>query len=148
MIDAHVLDRTGGPEDAVVDEILSLADNEQLSVMLPHSVQREIQHPNTPQYVKQRAAGLLFTVPVQLTSGERDQHRKIREILQGNAKPGKHDSDAYHVVEASKYGGYFITNDRRILDKAPEIDRILQIMIVTPSEFLHMYRRCEKQYPQ
>lgn len=148
LIDAHVLDRTGGPEDAVVDEILALADDGKFCVMLPYSVQSEIQHPNTPKDVKQRAAELLFTGRVQLTADEGEQHRKVREILQGDAKPGKHDSDAFHVVEASKYGGYFITNDQRILRKASAIRHVVSIEIVTPTKFLEMYRECEREYPK
>jgi hypothetical protein len=28
-----------------------------------------------------------------------------RDVMRGNAARGKHDPDAFHVVEAAKYGG-------------------------------------------
>lgn len=94
FIDAHVLDRTGGSEDAVIDEILSLVEEGKFTLLLPHSVKAETEHPNTPDDVKRRAAGLLFTEPVSLTAPEMELHAKVRTILQGNAKAGKHDRDA------------------------------------------------------
>ena len=141
LIDAHVLDRGGSLDDADVDEILNLAEEGRITLLLPHSVKSEIEHPNTPPDVKRRAARLVYTRPVQLTPPEIDQHQQVRSILQGNAKPGKHDSDAYHVVESAKYGGgYFITNDSRILKMGPEIATLLKVVIVTPAKFLSLYR--------
>jgi len=72
------------------------------------------------------------------------QHQKVREIMRGNAKEGKHDMDAYHVVESAKYGRYFVTNDERILRKAKDISALLSIAIVTPSEFLDQCRRAAR----
>ena len=143
LIDAHVLDRTVGPEDVVVDQILALVEEGKFTLLLPHSVKAEIEHRNTPADVKLRAAGLLFTEAVELTPNEEKLHQQVRKIMQGNAMPGKHDRDAYHVVESAKYGGYFITNDNRILKKASEISSLLQLMIVTPTQFLDLYRQYE-----
>lgn len=143
-IDAHVLDHIGSPEDAVVEEILRLAWEGAFLLVLPHSVKSEIEHPNTPREVKRRAQRLLFTEPVGLTPDELVLHRKVRSIVQGNAKPGKHERDAYHVVESAKYGRYFITNDQRILKKGPELAELLpQLRIVTPTEFLAIFRGYE-----
>ena len=144
LIDANVLNRTNGPEDTVVDEILGLAEAGKITLLLPYSVKSEIEHPNTPADVKDRAAGLVFTEPVSLTSGEIEFHQKVRSILQGAAKPGKHDRDAFHVVESAKYGGYLITRDRRILNEASEITNILEVAIVTPADFVSLYRSFEK----
>ena len=140
FIDANVLDRSGGPDDAVVDEILALVEASKIPLLLPHSVKSEIEHPNTPSEVKRRAAGLLYSKSEQLTALELDLHKKVRSILQGNAKEGKHDRDAYHIVESSKYGRYFITNDTRILKKRPQLAALLEMSIVTPAEFLDLYR--------
>jgi hypothetical protein len=145
LIDAHVLDRTGGPQDTAVDLILELAAAGAMTVLLPHSVKTEIEHPNTPDDVKRRAIELIYTEPVQLTPQELALHQKIRNILRGKAKPGKHDRDAYHVVESAKYGGYFITNDERLLRKAPEIADLLHIEIVTPLAFMNQYERFQKE---
>jgi predicted nucleic acid-binding protein len=140
FIDANVLDRTGGPEDAAVDEILQLRGGETFTVLLPNSVKTELAHPNTPAEVKQRAAELVYSVPVQLTSSELATHDKIRALIQGNAKPGQHDSDAFHLVESAKYGRHFITNDERLLKKAEEIWKMLHLKVIKPSEFLAAYR--------
>jgi len=147
-IDAMVLDRTGSPDDAVVDKILTLAEGgTKISLYLPHSVKVEIEHPNTPADTKQRASGLIYTEPVTLTEAEKRLHHDIRELLRGNAKLGKHDRDAFHVVEASKYGSYFITNDERILKNRQELTKRLGLDVVTPTEFLERYRDAERRYP-
>lgn len=141
FIDANALHHTGGPEDEALDEILRLRGADTFIVLLPYSVKAEVAHPNTPADVKQLAAQMIYSMPVQLTAPERATHDKIRKLIQGNAKPGQHDSDAFHLVESAKYGGrYFITNDGRLLNKAHEIWRMLQLMAVKPSEFLGIYR--------
>ena len=144
LIDANVLDRLSYPEDAVVDEILSLAD---IQLQLPHSVKAEIDHPNTPPDVKRRACEFVYTLPVSLTPSERQQHQHTRQLIRGNARPGAHDRDAYHLVEAAKYGGYFITLDKRLLRKRSDIMQLLggSFAIVTPTEFLEAYKSFEGQ---
>lgn len=139
FIDANVLDRTGGPEDAAVSEILRLHGGDTFTVLLPHSVMAEIAHSNTPAEVKQRAAEFIYSIPVQLTAPERTTHDKIRALIQGNARPGQHDRDAFHVVESAKYGRHFITNDGRLLKKAEEIWVMLHLKVLKPSEFLAAY---------
>jgi hypothetical protein len=147
-IDAHVLDVKGTPEDAVVDEILELNRDRKISIMLPHTVQEEINHPNTPLETRRRAADLLYTMDVQLSAEELALRDKVRIVFQGNANPGKHKSDAYHVFEAMKYGNYFITNDVRILKKGKELSALLYpAQIVTPTQFLSIYRQSETDAP-
>jgi predicted nucleic acid-binding protein len=139
FIDANVLDRTGGPEDAAVDSILRLRGESAFTLLLPHSVKAEIAHPKTPAEVKRKAAQLIYSMPVQLTAPELATHQKIRDLIRGNAKPGQHDKDAFHLVESAKYGRYFITNDARLLKKADEIWEALQLKVLKPSEFLSIY---------
>jgi hypothetical protein len=81
-------------------------------------------------------------MPVTLTDAERKLHQDIRDLLRGNATAGKHDRDAYHVVEASKYGGFFVTLDDRIIRKRPQIrQRIGQgFDVVTPLELLTLLK--------
>ncbi len=88
LIDANVLDRLGGPDDAVVDQILALAEDHKISLMLPHSVKAEIDHPNTPADVKQRALPFIYTMPVSLTPGEVQRHRQVRDLVRGSASLG------------------------------------------------------------
>ncbi len=63
---------------------------------------------------------------------------RVRAILQGNAGPHRHQADASHLSEAAETGcAYFITNDRRILKKRPELSVALPptLAIVTLAEF-------------
>ena len=102
FIDANVLDRSGGPEDAAVDEVLRLRDDGAFTLLLPYSVKAEIEHPNTPPEVKRRAGSFIYSMPVQLTAPELATHVKIRAMIQGNAQPGQHAKDAFHLVESAK----------------------------------------------
>lgn len=139
--DANVFDRTGGPEDAAVDRLLALIEAQEFVIVTPRIVRAEIDHPNTPAAVKAAALPQIFTISTGLTQGEIDIARKIRAILQGNAKPGKHDADASHLAEAAKYGGYFITHDQRILSKLPELRQVIppHLQIVSLADFLAIY---------
>jgi hypothetical protein len=65
----------------------------------------------------------------------------IEQELQGNARPGKHAADADHLFEAEKYCAYFITHDRRILDKAGKMRNLLRppLTVVTLIDFLEIF---------
>jgi hypothetical protein len=77
----------------------------------------------------------LYSMEVTLTAPELATHEKLQILIQGNAKSGRHERDAFHLVESAKYGGrYFITKDRRLLKKAPEIWVALRLRVVKPSE--------------
>ncbi|HEY4341606.1 MAG TPA: hypothetical protein VGM97_16795, partial [Steroidobacteraceae bacterium] len=53
---------------------------------------------------------------------------------------GRHAGDSFHLVEAAKYAGrHFITNDGRLLKKAPDIWSALQIRVISPVEFVAEY---------
>jgi hypothetical protein len=151
FIDANFLDRTGGHEDAAVDEILRLNDESAFTLLLPHSVRAEIEHPNTPGDVKRRAQRFIYSMPVtRLTAPELKTHDEIRNLIQGNARPGQHDKDAFHLVERAKYGGrFFITNDGRLLKKVAEIWEMLRpLRVVKPSEFLAAYAAHAERGPR
>ena len=70
----------------------------------------------------------------------------IRELLSGNAGAGKHVADADHVWDACKYGGYFITHDKRILERAGAARPLLppSLQIMTLGEFLDVYDAAER----
>jgi predicted nucleic acid-binding protein len=56
------------------------------------------------------------------------------------AQSERHANDAFHIVESAKNGGrHFITNDKRLLKKSPQIRSELLIRILTPSEFIADY---------
>ncbi len=143
VIDTNILDRLEDGHDEAVDAILALSRGTGM-FQLPYSVKAEIDHPHTPTEVKERAREFIFTEPVTLTANEHALHAEVRELIRGNAAPGQHDQDAFHLFEAEKYGGgYFVTRDRRLLRKRAEIERLLGLIVLAPTEFMSVYQEFE-----
>ena len=69
-LDTCAFDPTHSPEDLAAIEIWNLYEAGTLNVILAHSNQREIGHPNTPPRVKAQASAMISTIPVQLTPQE------------------------------------------------------------------------------
>ena len=87
----------------------------------------------------------IFTIPTGLNSQEQDFRRRLATALQGNAAPGKHAADAYHLAEAAKYGGYVITHDERVLKKSGTLQDLLppSLQVVTLKRFLEIFDEYE-----
>ncbi len=50
--------------------------------------------------------------------------------------------DAFHLVEAAKWGSFFVTLDRRISKKSADIEAVLPgLWIVSPTELLAIFDR-------
>ena len=144
VIDANILDRLEDGHDEAVDAMLALYRGNMVSFQLPYSVKAEIDHPHTPTEVKERAREFIFTETVTLTANEHALHAEVRELIRGNAAPGQHDQDSFHLFEAEKYGGgYFVTRDRRLLRKRAEIERLLGLIVLAPTEFMSVYQEFE-----
>lgn len=139
FLDSCAFDPKYAPEDDAARQIRKLGDEGVVSVLLTHSNQKEIDHPNTPADVKREAGAMIFTLPTALTPDEHRRRSAIHSILTGKGKPEKYEADAFHVFEAGKYGGYFITTDQRILNKRDELHAVCVAKIVTPSEWLHVF---------
>lgn len=141
FLDAHIFDESDDVEiTAAVAEILGPM-RESVSILLPHSVKAEIERPQTPARVKALASELIYSIPVELRQSENETHSRLRIIMRGNALSDQHDADAFHVVEAGKYGGYFVTLDRRILSKRHEISSVIPgLWIVKPQELVDIFR--------
>lgn len=140
FLDTCAFDPKYAPDDEAAREIHRIAQEGSISVLLAHSNHKEIEHPNTPEDVKREARSMIYTVETALTPGERTQKAEIHRILTGNGKPEKYAADAAHVFEAGKYIGYFITADRRVLDKRDELRKVSPAIVLTPSEWLRIYR--------
>lgn len=139
FLDSCAFDPKYAPEDEAARQIRKLGDEGVVSVLLAHSNQKEIDHPNTPADVKREARAMIYTLPTGLTPEERQRKSAIHAILTGNGKPEKYEADACHVFEAGKYGGYFITTDQRILNKRDELRTVCAATILTPSEWLKVF---------
>ena len=126
-----------------VNRLLSLMAEGRITLIVPHGVRSETTHPNTPIQIKKMMSEQLFTEEVERCSTEEQQIARIDAVLQGNARTGRHSADAKHVFEAAKYGGYFITHDKRIMQtKRRELEAMYSnLSIVTLDEYLTTYDR-------
>lgn len=103
---------------------------------MAHSVQKELEHSNTPDDIKRMAQDLVYTIETELTPYLLYKKNEIRTLLQGNAKPGKHKGDADHLFELCKFGGgYFVTTDERLLSRSDDLFKKYFITIKKPSEY-------------
>ncbi len=141
FIDSCAFDPKYDPEDQASIEIFRLHQEQDLELQIAHSNQKEIEHPNTPSWVKEEALSLIFTIEVSLTENERVLHKKILSTLAGSGKPENMAQDAKHIFEAQKYGSYFVTTDARLLKKAPSIKKFCNVEILKPSKFLQLLQQ-------
>jgi hypothetical protein len=150
-IDANAFNRDGSAHDALVDRLLQLSETGTIHLIVPKGVRQEIQDPRTPVHVQKAAQSKIFTTQVGLNPDEQRRRWVIEQELQGNAKPGKHAADADHLFEAAKYGrGYFITHDRRILNRSQRLRDVLppSLSIVTLEDFLAIFDDYEARCPR
>jgi len=139
FLDSCAFDPKYAPDDEAARHIRELGNRGVINLLLAHSNQKEIEHPNTPQDVKREAQAMTYTLETALTPNEVKQKEAIHVILTGNGKPEKYEADAAHVFEAGKYVGYFITADQRILGKRQELGRVCAATIFTPCEWLRVF---------
>ena len=120
FIDANALDDCIECDNHCVNTICSLKIH--LCIQIPALVRKELDHPNTPNEVKIRAADFIYTIPVDLNDAEKMELGNITKFFKGNCTNNRHDQDAHHIFESIKYGGkpYFITEDGRIQKKLLE----------------------------
>lgn len=144
FLDSCAFDPKYSPEDRAAMNIYERYQRGDLVLQIAHSTQKEIEHPNTPDWVKQEAKNLVYTIPTSLTAGERKLKAEILKILAGNGRPENVLQDAEHVFEATKYGSYFVTTDERILKKKSELCAVCDIDIVKPSELVRILQSYEK----
>lgn len=140
--DANALDLDGSPKDALVARFRELIQTSKLNVVMAGGVRDEVLHPQTPRHVKDAMLPQIFNLRPELNASQQAVRRAVKAIVQGNAGPGKHAADASHLSEAAETGcAYFITHDKRILDKRDELRSALppSLTIVTLAEFLGIY---------
>ena len=143
FLDSCAFDPKYSPEDKAALTLFQRAENGDFLLHIAHSIQKEIEHPNTPHWVKQKANSFIYTIETSLTEGERKIKARILQVLAGNGKPENVSQDAQHVYEAAKCGSYFVTTDGRILQKKRELCSACDVDIVTPSELLEILRTYE-----
>lgn len=87
FLDSCAFDPKYAPKDKASIELLELYKTKNnLLLLIAHSTKKEIDHPNTPAWVKTEGQNLIDTIQFQLTSNEVPLLRKIESILAGNGK--------------------------------------------------------------
>ncbi len=128
-------------EQAASNEIRSLCDKHGGLINILHSVQKEIDYPNTPRSVKDLTTTYIGTLAVPLASDEQEILRDIERIIVGNGILENRRADCRHIFEAQKYGRYFVTTDNGILKHSDAIrHRLSTLFIVRPTKFLEILR--------
>lgn len=140
FIDSCAFDPKYSPEDQASLSLFDLSEKGELVLNIAHSTQKEVDHPNTPTWVKREANKLIYTIETSLTPDEQNRKAKILRILAGKGKPEKMIKDAEHVFEADKYSSYFVTTDERILKKREELKDVVSLNILKPSGLLEILK--------
>jgi hypothetical protein len=136
LIDSCAFDPKYEPEATASAEIFRLSQQMRFMLVIAHSTQKEIEHPKTPAWVKQRAQQMISSLEVPLEPTEKRRLRAIETILAGKGRVDNVRQDARHVFEAQKYGRYFITTDERILSRARALQELCHVIVLKLSEFL------------
>lgn len=139
FLDSCAFDPKYSPEHEAAQSIRTLGSEGKVNLILTHSNQKEIDHPNTPADVKREAAGMIYTIETVLIPEQEARKARIHKILTGNGNPEKYAADAAHVFEAGNYVGFFITTDERILGKRDELRQVSPATILRPTEWLNVF---------
>jgi hypothetical protein len=136
FLDANIFDEMVGSQEAV-RATLAFYDNDLISLILPYSVQLELEDPGTPSAVKGAAQMFVYSVKVALTQGEQELYKKLLAHVTGDSKPENIARDLFHVFEAQKNGGgHFITRDKRLLKRSEAIAELLGVEVLAPEDFV------------
>ncbi|WP_237478006.1 hypothetical protein [Lichenibacterium dinghuense] len=146
-LDANTLDPDGSPRDALVERLFALAAAGRLRLFVPAGVLAEMRDPGAPRAV--RAAALALPAPPRPAAPTARQHIdriRVRAIMRGDGRPGKHDADASHLSEAAEAGcDAFLTRDGKVLRRRDVLRQALPpgLRIATLEEFMAGTARAE-----
>jgi len=135
-IDANIVDHVAAETWKPIRLILELYRANKIQLIIPHSVHTELLRTTTPAEVRAAAQDFICTMPVGLTVGEVKERDHLLKLAKGNAELKNIVSDLLHVAEAAKYGGYFITLDKRLLKRESAISDVMGIEVITPEGFI------------
>jgi predicted nucleic acid-binding protein len=145
LIDANIIDNMAVGTWEPIRKILEFHAAGEIQLIIPHSVRTELLRQTTPSGVRAAAQDLIFTEPVGLTIGEHIERDRLLQHAKGNAKLENIAADLSHVAEAAKYGGYFITLDKRLLKRAAVISEVFNSCeVITPEHFLERVAEAKK----
>jgi hypothetical protein len=145
FVDSNILNGIASGADPEMEEILQRCDEHGMMLHLPYSVKAELDHPRTPAAVRAAASRFIFSIEVPLTEPEIRRYRDAVSTAVGAAFVKNVERDMFHAFEAAKYGGYFITRDKRLLARGRELSGALRIEVVVPADFLLALSRAEER---
>ena len=146
-IDANVLLSAGRD----LDRLLSLASAGRVALKVGAGVRDELLR--APARVPGSVLDLVTTFPPRaarpLTAAEHLSRIRVRAIVCGNARVGKHDADAAHLSEAAEAGcSHMITHDGRILRRSADLNTVAfggRMLVTTLAAFLERFRRGDRE---
>lgn len=145
FLDANIFDEISDGKEAV-QEMLCIYEQKSISLILPYSVQAELEDPNTPTAVKKASQQFIYSIKVGLTEGEKKLYEKLLVVVTGDSKPENIACDLFHVFEAQKNGGgHFVTRDKRLLKRGDAIADLLGVDVLTPEAFVAKIREAQKR---
>ncbi|MDD2903540.1 MAG: type II toxin-antitoxin system VapC family toxin [Syntrophales bacterium] len=137
LIDANIVHQIAAGNWEPIRQILELYTSGEIQLIIPHSVRTELLSIKTPADVRTAAQDIIFTDRVALTPGELIERDRLLHRARGNAELKNIEADLSYVAEAAKYGGYFITLDKRLLKRAAVISEVfVSVDVVAPELFL------------
>ena len=137
-LDANVLDETGAEHHLLLARVEALLARRGMAVFWPSGVKTEMLHPKAPAAIQAIAQAAVPDRPKRLSPRQEIDRIRVRAILRGDGRAGKHDADALHLSEAAEAGcRYFLTRDGKILRKRDTLRLALPsvLRILTPTEF-------------
>lgn len=141
FIDSCAFDPDNTEEEKCSRRLLARYDDGEIILQIAHSVQKEVEHPNTPNDVKALAQALIYTIESGLTPELLHTRNEIRALVRGNAKEGAHEKDADHLFELYKFGGgYFVTTDNRLLSLSEKLFAGYFVTTIKPCEYEALLR--------
>jgi len=139
-IDSNVLNRDGTDRDLFLDRFVSLSESGSIFVIVTNNVRKEMLNYHTPDSIRNGYIKLV-SLDNEPSKEQLEKRQLVRNIINGKGKTLRNDSDVLIVSEAAEQKcGYFITEDRRILNKDLELRVIFPSLdIRTLIEFLKIY---------
>jgi len=136
--DSCAFDCDDDHEREASEKARALLEKNRKEIMLMHSIVSEIRNPQTPDWIQEIEPTSRQTAPLDLTDSEKNTLNQIEKIIVGNGKPEKRKADCFHIFEAQKYGGCFVTADKGIYKHSSVIKQKYGLNIVKPTDFLKL----------
>lgn len=132
FVDSQILNLIADGSD---EDMKVLAASENIQLLMPYSVEAEVDKPSTPAHVRKAASTLLRSISVCLNVVEEADMAAFTASLTGAKKPENIVPDLKHAWEASKYGArFFISLDHDLLSRAAAIQSRKGLHILRPAE--------------